>query len=71
MSDNKPWQLKRENNPARQGLPTLAEPVDSKMFGVRLYQSDAELLRSMNIKPSDFIRDAVHSALDEIRAAEK
>ena len=71
MTDDKPWQLKRENNPARKGLPTLSEPTAEKAVGVRLYKSDDELLRSMNIKISDFIRETVRSALDQIRSEEK
>jgi hypothetical protein len=68
MSDNpaKPWLLGREHNPARAGLPKLPEPTDPKMFGVKLYKSDAEKLRSMAVKPSDFIRDAVHQALQRL-----
>lgn len=62
----------------RKGLPPLSEPVavksadgkKPKMFGVRLYASDAEMLRTMDVKPSDFIREAVHEALNKIRAAE-
>ena len=65
MSDNpeKPWLLGREHNPAREGLPPLKEPTDPKMFGVRLYQSDADKLRSMSVKTSDFIREAVREKL--------
>jgi len=59
-----------ENNPKRAGLPPLREGVDPKMFGVRLYKSDAEMLRSMDVKASDFIHEAVHEALNKIRAAE-
>ncbi len=67
MTNDKPWQLKRENNPARKGLPVLSEATAGKAVGVRLYQSDDEMLRGMNIKISDFIREAVRSALCEIR----
>ena len=66
MSEEKPWQLTRENNPARAGLPELNEPTDPKMFGVRLYKSDAEKLRSMDVKPSDFIREAVRKDLRRV-----
>jgi hypothetical protein len=70
MSAEQPWKLTRENNPKRAGLPPLDEPVGGKMFGVRLYASDAEMLRSLDVKPSDFIRNAVREALNKIRAAD-
>ena len=69
MTEDKPWLLTQENNPARKGLPALSEPVAEKMIGVRLYQSDDLMLRGMTVKKSDFIRDAVRSALDAIRNA--
>lgn len=62
---HKPWQLTAENNPSRAGLPPLDEPTDPKPFSVRLYASDAEKLRSMKGRPSDFIRAAVRRALAE------
>ena len=67
MTDDEPWQLKRENNPARKGLSTLINPTSLKPVGVCLYKADDELLRSTNTKISDFIREAVRSALNEIR----
>lgn len=67
----KHWLLTAENNPAREGLPPLQEPTDPKMFGVRLYKSDAEKLRSMKVKPSDFIREAVRKALREHQPADE
>jgi hypothetical protein len=65
MSDNpeKPWLLGREHNPARKDLPPLKEATDPHPFTVRLFASDAQRLRAMKSKPSDFIRDAVHAAL--------
>jgi len=70
MPEEKPWMITSENNPKRAGLPPLDEPVGGKMFGVRLYASDAEMLRSLDVKPSDFIRNAVREALNKIRAAD-
>ena len=70
MPEEKPWMITRENNPKRAGLPPLDESVDGKMFGVRLFASDAEMLRSLKVQPSDFIRNAVREALNKIRAAD-
>jgi len=75
MPVHKPWMITRENNPQHEGFLPLREPVEGKsadekkpkMFGVRLDASDAEMLRSMDVKPSDFIREAVHEALNKIR----
>jgi hypothetical protein len=65
MSDNpeKPWLLGREHNPARKDLPPLKEATDPQPFTVRLFASDAQRLRAMESKPSDFIRDAVREKL--------
>ena len=65
MSDNpeKPWLLGREHNPARKDVPPLKEATDPQPFTVRLFASDAQLLRAMESKPSDFIRDAVREKL--------
>lgn len=71
FNPEKPWLLTAEQNPARKDLPPLQEATDPKMFGVRLYKSDAEKLRSMKVKPSDFIREAVRQALAEHHAADE
>ena len=70
MSDNpeKPWLLGREHNPARKDLPPLKEATDSQPFTVRLFASDAQRLRAMKSKPSDFIRDAVREKLATLEA---
>ena len=67
MAEDKHWQLKAEGNPARKGLPALKEPTSKKAVAVRLYQSDDTLLRSMDVKSSDCVREAVRTALDLIR----
>ena len=70
MSDNpeKPWLLGREHNPARKDLPPLKEATDPQPFTVRLFASDAQRLRAMKSKPSDFIRDAVREKLAALEA---
>ena len=70
MSDNpeKPWLLGREHNAARKDFPPLKEATDSQPFTVRLFASDAQRLRAMKSKPSDFIRDAVREKLAALEA---
>ena len=70
MSDNpeKPWLLGRAHNPAREGLPALDEPTAKKMVGVRLYARDVDRLARLDVKPSDFIRQAVRERLDALGA---
>ena len=65
MTDT-PWRFTPESNPKRAGLPPLKLPVSKSMRGVRLYQEDDDLLASMGVKISDFVRDAVHDAVQRI-----
>ena len=74
MTADKHWQLTSEDNPARGQLPALSEPVSKgkgSVLAVRLYQSDHEYLQQLGVNKSDFAREAIRSALNEIRNAEK